>query len=176
LHYGWVFLRTLLLTLRRFLPGDFGRLIPEERVDIRPLLWISTITLSPHRRETNPSQIVAAGGEIVVLDSGNYRIQILDLRGHFLKQFRLPDVSNGTGLAMDGNGNIYVTDPQLNQLQVFSHSGEFLYKFGESGTGPGQFNGVSGMWVDSGHCLYVVDSKNKRVQLFQIAAANADGC
>ena len=123
-----------------------------------------------------PSQIVVAGGEIVVLDSGNYRIQILDLRGHFLKQFRLPDVSNGTGLAMDGNGNIYVTDPQLNQLQVFSHSGEFLYNFGESGTGAGQFNGVSGMWVDSGHCLYVVDSKNKRVQLFQIAAANADGC
>jgi DNA-binding beta-propeller fold protein YncE len=123
-----------------------------------------------------PSQVVAAGGEIVVLDAGNYRIQILDTRGHFLKQFKLPDVSNSTGLAMDGDGNIYLTDPQLNQLQVFSHSGEFLYKFGESGTGPGQFNGMSGIWVDSGHCLYVVDSKNKRVQLFRIAAANADGC
>ena len=123
-----------------------------------------------------PTQVLAAGGEIVVLDSGNYRIQILDVRGHFLKQFRVPDVSNHSGLAMDGDGNIYVTDPQLNQLRVFSHIGELLYNFGESGTGPGQFNGVSGIWVDSGHCLYVVDSKNKRVQLFQIAAAEADGC
>jgi hypothetical protein len=47
-----------------------------------------------------PTQIVAARGEIVVLDSDNYRIQILAARGDFLKQFRVADVSNGSGLAM----------------------------------------------------------------------------
>jgi DNA-binding beta-propeller fold protein YncE len=121
-----------------------------------------------------PTQVVPAGGEIVVLDSGNYRIQILDVRGHFLKQFPLPDVSNGSGLAMDGDGKIYLSDPQLNQLQVFNHNGEFLYRFGETGAGEGKFNGISGIWVDSGHCLYVADSQNQRVQLFKIAGANAD--
>ena len=120
-----------------------------------------------------PTQIVAAGGEIVVLDSGNYRIQILGVHGNFLRQFRVADVSNSSGLAMDNDGNIYVTDPQLNRLQVFSHTGQFLYPFGEAGTGVGQFNGMAGIWVDSGHCLYIVDNGNKRVQLFQIVGANA---
>jgi len=123
-----------------------------------------------------PTQIVAAGGEIVVLDSGNYRIQILAARGDFLKEFGVADVSNGSGLAMDNNGNVYVTNPELNRLQVFSHTGQFLYAFGEAGTGVGQFNGMSGIWVDSGHCLYIADNKNRRVQLFQIAGANAGGC
>ena len=122
-----------------------------------------------------PMQVIAVGGEIVVLDSGNYRVQILDPSGRFLKQFRVPDVENGSGLAMDNDGNIYVSDPQLNHVQVFSHDGQSLYTFGETGTGVGQFNGISGIWVDSGHCLYAADSNNKRIQLFQIGALQGTG-
>ncbi len=122
-----------------------------------------------------PIQVVAGGGEIVVLDSGNYRIQILDSSGRFLKGFRVPDVENRSGLALDSDGNIYVSDPQLNHVQVFSHDGQSLYTFGETGTGIGQFNGISGIWVDSGHCLYATDSGNKRVQLFQIGALQGSG-
>lgn len=122
-----------------------------------------------------PMQVVSGGGEIVVLDSGNYRIQILDSSGRFLEGFRVPDVENGSGLAMDNDGNIYVSDPHLNHVQVFSHDGQSLYTFGETGTGIGQFNGISGIWVDSGHCLYATDSGNKRVQLFQIGALQGNG-
>jgi hypothetical protein len=49
------------------------------------------------------------------------------------------------GLAMDKEGNIYVSHPQLNRIQVFSHSGQFLYGFGEVETGIVQFNGISGI-------------------------------
>jgi hypothetical protein len=42
------------------------------------------------------------------------------------------------------------------------------WTFGETGTGVGQFNGVSGLWVDSGHCLYAADTNYKRVQLFDL--------
>lgn len=76
---------------------------------------------------------------------------------------------------MDNDGNIYVSDPQLNHVQVFSHDGQSLYTFGETGTGVGQFNGISGIWVDSGHCLYAADSNNKRIQLFQIGALQGTG-
>ncbi len=123
-----------------------------------------------------PTQIVVAGDEIVVMDSGNSRVEILDRRGHFRKEIRLAFASNRAGLAMDSDRNIYVTDPQLNRMQVFNHDGQLLYGFGGAGTGAGQFNGMSGIWVDSGHCLYVVDTQNKRVQLFQIAGANAGEC
>jgi DNA-binding beta-propeller fold protein YncE len=125
----------------------------------------------------SPIQVVVLTGEIVVLDSGNHRIQILSVSGRFLKQFSVPDAENGSGLAMDDNGNIYVSDPQLNHVQVFNHDGQSLYAFGEAGTGAGQFSGISGIWVDSGHCLYAADSNNKRVQLFHIAGpAPSGGC
>ena len=123
-----------------------------------------------------PTQVVAAGTEIAVLDSGNSRAQILDVRGHFLNEIRLPGIGNRAGLAMDNDRNIYVSDPELNRLEVFSHDGKLLYEFGRMGTEPAQFNGISGIWVDSGYCLYVVDTQNKRVQLFQITAPNAHGC
>jgi 6-bladed beta-propeller/NHL repeat len=123
-----------------------------------------------------PTQVVTAGDEIAVLDSGNSRVQVLDVRGHFRKEIRLADASNRAGLAMDNDRNIYVTDPVLNHLQVFNHNGQFSYQLGRTGMDAGQFNGISGIWVDSGHCLYVVDSRNKRVQLFQISGPNTSGC
>ncbi len=123
-----------------------------------------------------PTQVVAAGAEIAVLDPGNSRVQILDLRGHFLKEIRLPGIGRRAGLAMDNNRNIYISDPELNRLQVFNGDGKLLYEYGGVGTDPGQFDGIAGLWVDSGHCLYVVDTRNRRVQLFQITAPNSDGC
>jgi hypothetical protein len=124
----------------------------------------------------SPAQVVAAARQVVILDSNNCRIQILDQHGRFSNEFRAIDCGNGSGLAMDGDGNIYVSDPQLNRLDVYSHAGQLLYMFGETGSAPGQFSGILGLWVDSGRCFYVADSKNKRVQLFRIASAGPGGC
>ncbi len=124
----------------------------------------------------SPTQVVAAGDEVVVLDLGNHRAQILDMHGHFRKEIKLADATNRSGLAMDNDKNIYLTDPFLNRLQVLNQDGQFLYDFGQTGTDAGQFKGMSGIWVDSGHCLYVVDTQNKRVQLFQIGGPNTDAC
>lgn len=123
-----------------------------------------------------PTEVVATAGELFVLDSGNSRIQILDGRGHFQRDIPVFDVLHSTGLAVDKDREIYLSDPELNRLQVFNHDGSLHYWFGQSGTGLGQFQGISGLWVDSGHCLYVVDGKNKRVQLFQIGGQNAGSC
>jgi DNA-binding beta-propeller fold protein YncE len=123
-----------------------------------------------------PTQVVTSGREIVVYDSGNFRIQVLDLRGHFQNEIRLADATNSAAVAVDRDRNIYVSDPQLDQLRVFRHDGQLLYEFGQVGKDAGQFNGISGIWVDSGYCLYVVDSQNKRVQLFQIHGPHANEC
>src|SRR5580704_1586827 len=65
-------------------------------------------------------------------------------------------------------GNIYVSDPVLNQIQVFSSEGRRLYTF-DPGTVRGvNFNHPSAMWVQTGSCLYVVDSQSNRIALFQI--------
>jgi DNA-binding beta-propeller fold protein YncE len=122
----------------------------------------------------HPIQVVIAGDEIVVLDSGNFRVQILDLRGKFRREIRLGNVSEGGGLAVDHEKRIYVTDPELNRLQVFGPEGKALYQFGEAGTEAGQFNGMSGISVDSRSCLYLVDTQNKRVQAFRATAGDQD--
>jgi len=115
-----------------------------------------------------PSRIVIAGDEIFVLDSGNSRLQILDLGGHFRREVKLPEVSADDGLALDSEKNIYVSDVQLNVINVLNRDGQFLYKFGRSGTKAGEFHEPSGLWIESENRLYVADTKNSRVQLFQI--------
>jgi len=123
-----------------------------------------------------PTQLAVTGDELVVLDSGNYRVQILDVRGHFRREIKVGYTDDHTGLAVDRGRNIYVTDAMLNRFQVFNHDGQLLYEFGRGGKAVGEFNGASGMWVDSGHCLYVVDARNKRVQAFQINGQSTNAC
>ncbi len=123
-----------------------------------------------------PTQLVVAGGELVILDSGNHRVQILDVRGHFRREIKVGYTDDRTGLAVDGDRNIYVTDAMLNRFQVFNHDSQLLYEFGRSGKEAGEFNGASGMWVDPGHCLYVVDARNQRIQAFQIDGQSTNGC
>jgi len=122
-----------------------------------------------------PTQIAVAGDEIIVLDSGNSRLQILDVRGRFRQVIHLLYADKRSGLAVDEDRNIYVSDPLFNQIHVFKHDGRLLYSFGQTGTTAGMFNGVSGMWVDSGRSLFVVDAQNKRVQVFQINKQSTNG-
>ncbi len=123
-----------------------------------------------------PGQLVVGGGELYVIDVGNARIQVLDTAGHFRRAINLTWADNRTGLALDGQGNIYVSDPVLNQIQVYDHKGQSLYIF-DFGTIQGaNFSHPLGMWVDSCSCLYVVDSQSNRVGLFQISGQNARRC
>ena len=123
-----------------------------------------------------PTEIVAAGDELFVLDSGNARIQVLDLRGHFRKEITVFDAAHSAGLAVDKGKKIYVSDPELNRLQVLNYDGQLLYTVGNTGSGVAEFNEISGIWLDSERCLYVVDTKNKRVQLFNTGGLSAGGC
>ncbi len=121
----------------------------------------------------NPSQVVVAGSELFVLDAGNTRIQVLNTGGHFLRAIDLAYAERRTGLALDNQGNLYVSDPVLNQIQVFRHEGQALYTFHTSTMKAANFSQPSGMWVDAGRNLYVVDSQNNRIGLFQINGENA---
>jgi len=69
-------------------------------------------------------------------------------------------------LALDKEGNVYVTDEYLNQISVFDRDGTFLRKWGTEGDGDGQWNRPAGIAFDGEDNLYVVDSLNHRVQKF----------
>jgi hypothetical protein len=56
-------------------------------------------------------------------------------------------------------------------IGVFRHDGQVLAAFGQHGHSAGEFVCPHGLWIDSGNRLYVADSGNGRVQLFQLKTA-----
>ena len=73
-----------------------------------------------------------------------------------------------SGLSIDANDNIYVTDKNNNRIQVFTSDGQFITKFGEPGSGNGQLIDPEGVGVDKeSGAVYVADTGNNRIQLFE---------
>jgi hypothetical protein len=50
----------------------------------------------------------------------------------------------------DADGNSYILDRQLNEIQVFTEDGEWLRTMGGQGEGPGEFNNASDMFFTPG--------------------------
>jgi hypothetical protein len=53
---------------------------------------------------------------------------------------------------------------------VFNRQGQLLYYFGQKGTGFGDFQLPTDIFIDPTDRVYVVDSYNQRVQMFQYFA------
>ena len=69
-----------------------------------------------------------------------------------------------SGIALDSDYDIYVTDAWTDRISVFDESGAFVRSFGSSGDGDGQFRRPSGITIDQDDNLLVVDTLNDRVQ------------
>lgn len=69
-------------------------------------------------------------------------------------------------IAVDGLGNLYVTDYGFNRVQKFTSGGNPITVWGglAAGTAAGQFYGPYGVGVDKDGNLYVADSYNNRIQ------------
>ena len=74
------------------------------------------------------------------------------------------------GVAIDSNGNVYVTDMGNDRVQVFNNLGVWQYSFGSTGSAPGQFRRPYGISINVND-LYVVDTGNHRIQKFTLAGS-----
>ncbi len=70
------------------------------------------------------------------------------------------------GLAVDGQGNVYVADGGNNRIAVLNSQGEFLRSFGTVGSGAGQLKEAWGVAVDPSGNVYVADTWNHRVEKY----------
>lgn len=75
--------------------------------------------------------------------------------------FALPE-----GIAVDSEGNVYVTDTFNNRVEIFDADGGFISTFGKNGDGPGHFERPKGIVVDCDGHIWVADSAQDRVKVF----------
>jgi hypothetical protein len=75
--------------------------------------------------------------------------------------------SRPTDVAWDSAGNIFVADGIGNQrVAKFDRHGVFVKSWGSKGTEPGQFAAARAIAVDAQGNVYVADSGNKRIEVF----------
>ncbi len=127
---------------------------------------------------------IDAQGNLYVVDSENARIQKFDSSGKFLLMWgsKSPDnnpapppstFSQPWGIAVDKDGNVYVSDTWNHRIQKFDANGKFITMWGSNGdtrgvaqTMPLQFYGPRAIATDAQGDVYVTDTGNKRVLKF----------
>jgi len=121
-----------------------------------------------------PTEIALGNDKLVVLDSAGSRIQVMDLQCNVLGQFSISALAGrGTlgeiGLGIDSVGNLYVSNLGESSVRIYDQAGHLRSSFGRPGYGAGEFNAPSGLWIDLIDRVYIADTKNHRVQIFQLA-------
>ena len=122
--------------------------------------------------------VAVSGSALCVVDTGNNRVQKLDLDGEPVLCWGQAGTGNGEfaapqGIGVDGSGNVYVSDTGNHRVQKFDAEGTHLLTFGSQGNGDGQFESPVGIACDSAGNVYVVDSGNHRVQKLTSAGVYA---
>jgi DNA-binding beta-propeller fold protein YncE len=74
--------------------------------------------------------------------------------------------SKPTNVAVDSEGNLYVSDTMNNRIEEFDADGNFIRAFGKAGDGPGYFARPKGIAIDADDHVWVADSTHNRVQVF----------
>lgn len=126
--------------------------------------------------EFNLPRDVALGrdGRVYVVDGGNFRVQIFDRNGKFLKAFgsvgkQLGNFARPKEIATDRQGNVYVADTAFGNIQIFNADGDLLMFIGERSEQdqPAGYMLPSGVAVDEDGRIYFVDQWFARIDIFR---------
>ena len=110
-----------------------------------------------------------AQGNIYISDTASDRVYVFDRGGSFVKGFGLKgEFKQPAGLATDPSGKrLYVVDTHKHQVVGLDlDSGNIIMTIGKRGREEGEFNFPSHITVDPKGNIYVVDTMNGRVQIF----------
>jgi DNA-binding beta-propeller fold protein YncE len=114
---------------------------------------------------------------LYVADSGNDVVDVFDADTFkLLRQIGKPSRKHdqtdpGTFslpecVAVDEDGNLYVTDTFNDRLEIFDPDGNFISMFGKNGDGPGDFERPKSVAIDRDRHIWVVDAGQNRVKVF----------
>jgi sugar lactone lactonase YvrE len=76
-------------------------------------------------------------------------------------QFSVP-----TNVAVDADGNLYVTDMYNNRVEVFDADGNFIRQWGKAGDRPGTFSRPKGIAIDADGHVWIADAVQDILQCY----------
>ena len=126
-----------------------------------------------------PTYLSFANGRLFVSDTLNFRVQSFDADGTSPKAFGKAGLYVGQftrpkGVAIGGDGRIYVVESRQDHLLVFDPAGELLLPI-DSREEIGAFYLPAGVWTDAKHNVYVADMFNGRVVVLEELTKLSEG-
>lgn len=118
-----------------------------------------------------PIDIAVADNDLIfVTDSFLKRVFVYDKSGNLLKMIGGDSIFlSPTGIAYDSlYKRLYIVDTNQHCVIVMNLDGQEIFRFGERGSGDGQFNFPVDIAIGLDK-VYVVDSFNGRIQIFDLA-------
>ncbi|MGI6575022.1 MAG: NHL repeat-containing protein [bacterium] len=95
--------------------------------------------------------------------------QVLDALGYtkveVLSTLAGEPLLDPAGVAVDSDGNIFVSDAAKHQIYKYSPEGRLLAEIGSQGSGAAEFTEPTALDIDQAGNLYVADQGNNRVQV-----------
>jgi DNA-binding beta-propeller fold protein YncE len=123
----------------------------------------------------SPNAVTVTNQFIYVSDSGNNRIEKFDRTGKFLQS----NYGGGTGqansgfintrgIAVDSRGIMYAVSNLTNKIWGFDNNDKKVFEpVGDFGNENNQFNLPNGMFIDAQGRIYITDTQNQRVMVYQ---------
>ncbi|HWJ03085.1 MAG TPA: 6-bladed beta-propeller [Verrucomicrobiae bacterium] len=122
----------------------------------------------------SPNAVAVAKGKVYVSDTGNDRVQIFTASGQFLGLLDGPAQPGGQsnllaprGVCVDERGTVFVVNNLLHTVNGYGQSDQKLFSFGSMGNAVEQFFLPIGIWVNGQGRVYITDSVNQRIDVYQ---------
>ncbi len=107
-----------------------------------------------------------SSNNIYVIGSTYKYVQKFDSSGNFIKYWGKNSFNNPSGITVDSDGYVYVSDEGANSVKVYTSDGSYVTSFGGYGSSDSQFDSPKDVFVDRQGFIYVADYNNNRVQKF----------
>jgi DNA-binding beta-propeller fold protein YncE len=109
----------------------------------------------------------SAKGKILFSDSEENALYISDGDNHTALFSSSINLVKPTGIAYSvSSGEIWVTETGKHRITLFDGNGKIIRSTGTRGTGNGEFNFPTAIWIDSSGKAFIVDAMNFRIQIF----------
>ena len=97
--------------------------------------------------------------EYIPYDKSDGQFKWADFKRDIAIEWNKGEVANPQGLAVDKEGNFYITDYWDSTVKIFKKNGDYVGLFGSYGMGDGQFKAIKGIAIDDKNgWVYVTDT------------------